>query len=59
MSRTVNPPPDYSFFKKREIYCTDSIYIYIVCKRLNYRIVPVINLNRYLQYGLDPEAQSV
>jgi hypothetical protein len=32
----------------KEIYCTDSIYT--VCTKINYTIVPVTNLNKYLQY---------
>jgi len=31
------------------IYCTESIYT--VCTMINYKIVPVTNLNKYLHYG--------
>jgi len=36
-----------SFFLKRFI----AQRIYTVCTRINYKIVPVTNLNKYLEYG--------
>jgi hypothetical protein len=36
-----------SFFLKRFIVQT----VCTVCTRINYKIVPVTNLNKYLQYG--------
>jgi hypothetical protein len=40
-------PGQPSFFLKRFIVQT----VYTVCTRINYTIVPVNNLNKYLQYG--------
>jgi hypothetical protein len=38
---------EVKFFLKG-VYCTDSIYsVY----RINYKIVPVTNMNKYLYYG--------
>jgi hypothetical protein len=39
-------PPNY-FFLKRII----SQIVYKVCARINYKIVPATNLNKYLHYG--------
>jgi len=47
----------FSIFKNKNRPCGDILYkfvaqtVYTVCKRINYKIVPVNNLNKYLRYG--------
>jgi len=44
-----------SFFVKK-VYCTR---VYTVCTRINYRIVPVTSLNKYLEHGTSKKKGKV
>jgi hypothetical protein len=58
-ARYFDFPQDQLWDKTSIMLCGKRVFskrfiaqaVYTVCTRINYRIVPVTNLNKYLEYG--------